>query len=213
MTELKSGDRFGRLVVIERAPDYVTASGKKYPQYLCRCDCGNVKTIDKRNLVKGFTQSCGCLRNERVAEVCGKHGDTDSRLYNVWCAIKRRCYNPTVPEYKNYGARGIQMCDEWKDDYGAFMKWAYDNGYQQDAPRGVCTIDRIDNTKGYSPDNCRWVSMTVPTNNLRTNHRITYNGETHTIAEWARIYQQKYRFVYQRLTRYGWDFERAFGIA
>lgn len=103
MANANPGDRFGRLVVIEQADAYITPSGKKYPRYLCKCDCGNVKKIDKNNLLKGNTLSCGCLQKERTSAATKTHGDTDSRLYNVWCAMKRRCYNPDVKEYRLYG--------------------------------------------------------------------------------------------------------------
>lgn len=213
MTELKSGDRFGRLVVIERAPDYVTASGKNYPRYLCQCDCGNTKVIDKRNLVKGFTSSCGCLHKERTSIANTTHHDTDSRLYNVWSAIKRRCYNKTVPEYKRYGARGITMCDEWRDDYGSFMKWAFDHGYDPNAKRGECTIDRIDNDKGYSPENCRWVPISVQANNHSANRRINYEGKSYTISELAQKFNIEYSKFYQRVKKYDWDIEKAIQTA
>ena len=206
--ELNSGDRFGRLVVIERAPDYVTESGKKYPRYLCKCDCGNMKVIDKRNLYKGLTLSCGCLHKERTSAANSTHRDTDSRLYNVWSAIKRRCYNPTVPEYSRYGARGIDMCQEWKNDYGSFMKWAIENGYDKDAPRGQCTIDRIDNDKGYSPENCRWIPISVQMNNVSTNHNIEYDGETHSIADWARKLGMDYKELYKRLSKNDFNLEK-----
>lgn len=211
--KLNSGDRYGRLVVIERAPDYVTKSGKKYPRYLCQCDCGNKKVIDSRNLYKGLTLSCGCLHKERTSAANSTHRDTDSRLYNVWSAIKRRCYNPTVPEYKRYGARGIDMCQDWKDNYESFMKWAMKNGYDPDAPRGQCTIDRIDNNKGYYPENCRWVSNIVQLNNISTNHNISHNGEEHSIADWSRILGIEYGKLYQRLAKNDFNLEKVLNIA
>lgn len=208
-----NGDRFGRLVVIDRLPDYVTLTGKKYPRFLCQCDCGKTKSVDKINLLSGKTLSCGCLQKERTSKASKKHGDTDSRLYNVWCAMKRRCYNKSVPEYVNYGARGVTMCDEWRDDYTAFMQWAISNGYQGDAKRGVCTIDRIDNNKGYFPDNCRWVTMREQCNNERRNHLFEYHGETRTVSEWAELFHLSYEKLYQRLVRYHWDIQRALTTA
>lgn len=205
----QSGERFGRLTVIERAPDYVTPSGKKYPRYLCKCDCGQTKSIDKINLISGKTLSCGCMQKERASAATKKHGDTDSRLYGVWCAIKRRCYNASVPEYHLYGGRGITMCDEWKDNYEAFRNWATSNGYKEGAVRGECTIDRIDCDGNYTPDNCRWVNMKQQMNNVRYNHYETYNGESHTIAEWGDILGIDPQKIRQRMGKYGWSFAEA----
>ena len=208
MANAVPGDRFGRLVVIEQADDYVTPSGKKYPRYLCKCDCGNTKLIDKTNLLKGKTLSCGCLQKERASAARKTHGDTDSRLYNVWCAMKRRCYNENVPEYPLYGGRGIFMCDEWRNDYGAFREWAVANGYDYNAPRGQCTIDRIDTNGGYAPENCRWVSQKEQMNNVRYNHREVYNGEEHTLAEWGEILDIDPQKILRRMNM-GWSFQDA----
>ena len=208
MANANPGDRFGRLVVIRQVDDYITQSGKKYPRILCKCDCGNEKIIDKRNLLKGFTQSCGCLRNERISAANKTHGDTDSRLYNVWSAMKRRCYNETVPEYKNYGGRGISMCDDWKDNYSSFKEWAYSTGYDDKAPRGQCTIDRIDVNGNYCPENCRWATVKEQMSNTRKNHQETYRGETHTIAEWGDILQIDPQKIRTRM-QYGWSFQDA----
>lgn len=208
MANANPGDRFGRLVVIEQADAYITPSGKKYPRYLCKCDCGNVKKIDKNNLLKGNTLSCGCLQKERTSAATKTHGDTDSRLYNVWCAMKRRCYNPDVKEYRLYGGRGISVCDAWRDNYEAFRDWAIIAGYKYDAPRGACTLDRIDTDGNYSPENCRWVSQKEQMNNVRYNHRESYHGETHTIAEWEGILGMKPGKILNRM-KCGWSFEDA----
>lgn len=205
----ESGERYGRLVVVERAQDYVTPSGKKYPRYLCQCDCGKTKLVDKINLVSGKTLSCGCLRNERTSAATKTHGDTNSKLYGVWCAIKRRCYTESVPEYRLYGGRGITMCDEWRNSYEAFKKWAFDNGYTPDAPHGTCTIDRIDCDGNYTPENCRWITQKQQMNNVRYNHYETYRGETHTIAEWGEILGISPLKIRRRMTALGWTFAEA----
>ena len=96
--------------------------------------------------------------------------------------MRRRCGDPKDAGYRNYGERGITVCDEWVNDYAAFREWSNANGYADDL-----TIDRIDNDKGYSPDNCRWTTMKVQSNNTRVNHRVTYQGETHTLSEWGDI--------------------------
>lgn len=121
----------------------------------------------------------GRLRNEK-GEYIPSHGMKHTRIYNRWCAMKERCYNPHSKSYRRYGERGITICDEWRNSFEAFYEWAVSNGYQE----GL-TIDRIDNNKGYSPDNCRWVTYKQQNRNYSRNHMITYNGKTQCIADWA----------------------------
>lgn len=106
----------------------------------------------------------------------------NDRLHTIWHDMKYRCNNPNCHAYKNYGGRGITVCKEWEDSYDAFVDWALSNGYNDSL-----TIDRIDNNKEYSPDNCKWSTYKEQGNNTRSCHRISYNGETHTIAEWGTI--------------------------
>lgn len=206
-----TGMKFGRLTVLCRAEDRVYKDGRKRIAWNCRCDCGNTKEVLGENLKSGYTKSCGCLQKEKAAMAQLKHGEADSRLYNVWSAIKRRCFNSTVPEYHRYGGRGITMCNEWLD-YEVFSNWARANGYRDDAPRGECTIDRIDNNGDYCPDNCRWVNQQDQMNNVSYNHYVTYNGENHTVAEWSRIYNIPYTRLLQRLNRYKMTPEKALSI-
>ena len=175
------GERFGRLTVIQEAENQY---GHRY--ILCQCDCGNQKTINLNSLVKGMSKSCGCYRREFIHQKNMTHGFTCNskieRLYNIWSNMKRRCNNPNDAGYENYGGRGIKVCSEWENDYVAFREWSLTHGYSDDL-----TIDRIDNNKGYSPDNCRWETMKVQSNNTRVNHKVTYKGETHTLSEWQDI--------------------------
>lgn len=203
-----TGMRFGNITVLGLTDDYIGPTGKHRKQYNCLCDCGNRKTIIGENLTRGLTLSCGCLQRKRASEVNTTHGDTNSKLYNVWCAMKSRCYNCATSEYKNYGGRGIKICGDWLT-YSIFRSWAMDNGYNPNAKRGECTLDRKDVNGDYCPENCRWVSQQEQMNNVRYNHYETYNGETHTIAEWARLYNMPYAKLEQRLTRYNFDIETA----
>lgn len=165
----RTGLRYGRLVAIKRV-------GTKHHEaaWLCKCDCGNETVVTGGNLTTGITKSCGCLQRENGVKT-GRmiiHGGTNTRLHGVWVGMMHRCYTKSSGSYENYGARGITVCDEWHD-FDVFREWAIKTGYDPDAPRGKCTIDRIDNDGNYCPENCRWVDMKVQ----RHNQRKPCNGD------------------------------------
>ena len=122
-----------------------------------------------------------------------KHGGRHTRLYNIWRSMRQRCNNPKASNYGRYGGRGITVCQEW-NSFIAFSDWAYMNGYCENL-----TLDRIDNMGNYEPTNCQWVSYVVQNRNRRDNVRLTYNGDTHTIAEWAEIIGIKPGTLYARV--------------
>lgn len=159
-----TGQRFGRLLAI-KATDKRKG---KCVVWECQCDCGNISYVRSGDLLSGNNVSCGCRKKEWYEKgTTRKHGKINTKLYYVWLAMKNRCGNPSNPSYKNYGDRGIQVCEEWRSNFSAFEEWALDNGYDENAKYGKCTLDRIDNDKGYSPDNCRFVDMMVQVHNRR----------------------------------------------
>lgn len=162
-----TGKRFGRLTVIERGEDYILRTGQRTPRWVCVCDCGKVTLVRGTHLKSGSSTSCGCLREERAIQSLTTHNHRHHRLYGVLCNIKNRCYNENVKCFKNYGGRGISMCEEWRNNFESFFNWAMSSGYDPDAPFMQCTIDRIDVDGNYEPDNCRWVDAKTQNNNTR----------------------------------------------
>lgn len=204
-----TGQVYERLTVIKRVDDYISPSGSRKVQWLCKCKCGKDVIVTGNNLKNGNSKSCGCYNRELLFKINSIHNASNTRLYHIWTCMKDRCYNPQNKKYKDYGGRGITVCNEWINDFESFSNWAYDNGYVENASRGECTIDRIDVNGDYCKDNCRWVSQKVQTNNKRNNHYITYNGETHTITEWNNILGYKKGVLSRRIFS-GWNIDDAF---
>lgn len=198
-----TGQRFERLMVVERAENHVQANGSRKTQWLCLCDCGNYVTVQGANLKNGHVKSCGCYGKNFPSHT--KHGQRHTRLYKIWQRMKQRCYDANVKSYENYGRRGIAVCDEWLYNFEAFHDWAMANGYRDDL-----TIDRIDVNGNYCPENCRWVSRKVQGNNKRNNHNITYKGKTQTLSQWCEELDLSYGTIWCRLYTLGWTIEKAF---
>lgn len=197
-----TGQKFNRLTVIRKAKNY--SGGRTL--WVCQCECGKEIFVNGYNLRQGFTKSCGCLQKEIATKNCKlrtKHNLINSSLYTVWASMKQRCSNKNGLAYKNYGGRGITICDEWVNDFQAFYDWAINNGYKHNL-----TIDRINNDGNYEPSNCRWVTRSVQAKNRRSNHYITFNSETHIISDWAKLYNIPLNVFCRRLKR-GWSFEDA----
>ena len=193
------GLRYGRLVII-------SWEGKRgYHTYVkCKCDCGNTKSIRLYRLETGETKSCGCIRKELFEETrkdWTTHGKANTRLYTIYKSMKDRCYSVKHKSYSNYGGKGIEICDEWLEDFMNFYNWAHNNGYKDNL-----TIDRIDSKGNYEPNNCRWATSKEQANNTSRNINITYQGETRTIKQWSEHLGINY---YTLLRRYnsGWNAE------
>lgn len=204
-TDLTNMD-FGMLHVVRRAPNHITPNGSKKVVWECICNnCGKTGVMMySEHLLKQGMVSCGCMKSKRMSETMTTHGKAHTRLYNIWCAIKRRCYNPSDVRYDSYGGRGITVCDEWKDSYENFQEWALSNGYDENAPRGQCTIERKNVDEGYSPENCVWATMKEQMNNMRINHIVTIDGVSRTISQWADVVGINKSLIYGRISK-GWS--------
>lgn len=193
-----AGKRFGNLIAIERKENTKHGAAR----WLCKCDCGGEIVVPIYNLQRGLVTSCGCVKRKHKNET---HGESGTVLYNTWSLIIGRCENPNNNAFKYYGARGITVCKEWHD-FLAFKRWVDET--KPSAGEGY-SIDRIDNNKGYSPENCRWATKKEQANNRRSNVVIEYNGEKHDLTEWSKILSFDYKRVHNRINKLGWTFEKA----
>lgn len=192
------GTVFGRLTVIGEAD-----SIKGNATWLCQCECGNQVTVLAYRLRAGHTQSCGCLHEENLRTSVTTHGMSKTPIYIIWKSMKARCLSPRDKSYKDYGGRGITVCDEWKDSFETFYA---DMG---ECPEGH-SLDRIDVNGNYEPSNCRWATSIEQNRNRRNSHMITYEGETKTLIEWSESLGIRYHILSSRINRYRWSIERAF---
>lgn len=192
------GNKYGRLLVIESC-----GQERKGTHYMSkvRCECGKEYLVPDTELIYGRRTSC-----KECSHPTQTHGKTHTKLFDVWQSMKQRCYDKHNNNYKNYGGRGIRICDEWLSNFMNFYNWAMDNGYQ----KGL-SIDRIDVNGNYEPSNCRWVTMKEQASNKRNNHLITYKGETKHLQYWANKFNINSTTIYNRL-KSGWDIEKAFNL-
>jgi hypothetical protein len=181
--------QFGRWTVLS----YAGKTPKGVALWLCRCQCGTERVVRGGNLRSGMSTSCWCSKDT--------HGMSDTPVYKAWTQMKQRCYNANDPQYHNYGARGITVCDRWRLDFAQFLT---DMG---ERPKGM-TLDRIDNNGPYAPDNCRWATDVEQCNNTRVNHVLAWNGRTQTIAQWAKVTGLSYNVIRYRIL-HGWTIEHA----
>ncbi len=167
-----TGKTFGYLTVIRREG---LDNTRRNSTWLCECKCGKYTIVTRASLVSEHTISCGCRQFESKNFT---HKMSKTRLYYTWYNMRVRCNRDTGKNFKDYKGRGITVCNEWEKDFVAFMEWAHANGYTEEM-----TIDRIDNNKGYSPDNCRWVPMAEQQRNKTTTIYINYNGEKRRLRD------------------------------
>ena len=195
------GRRFGALTVLSD-----TVPGESLRRAVVQCDCGEVRNVYRCHLMAGRTSSCGCQKSARITSRKTQHGCAraggQTCEYRTWKGMVERCHNPSIPNFHRYGGRGITVCDRWRNDFAAFLA---DVGPR---PSPAHSIDRVDNDRGYEPDNVRWATRMEQAKNTRTNVWITAFGETLHAAEWARRFSLHCKTIIRRLDR-GWTPERA----
>lgn len=170
----------------------------------CKCSaCGSITAVYPQHVIKGTQKSCHCGKSRNAVALFKKHDGKGTRLYSIWLNLRDRCNNPSNKRYARYGGRGIKCCLEW-DDFTVFHDWALKNGYNNEL-----TIDRIDNDLGYTPENCRWVPISVQARNRSNNSLYEIDGISKPLAEWCEEYNMPYYTVYSRIKKYGWPLERA----
>lgn len=190
-----TGQRFGKLTVL-------SDTGQRHygsVVWLCRCDCGKSTKATSGVLRSGKKLSCGCYKGTGNL----RHGMTNTRLYRIWTGLHTRCNNKNSSSYKLYGAKGISVCKEW-DSFEQFAEWATKNGYSDDL-----TIERLDSTKDYYPENCIWADYYTQANNRSCCVYYEKDGKSQTLSQWCRELGLNKGTVYSRIHRAGWPFERA----
>jgi hypothetical protein len=193
-----TGNTYGELTVQE----YAGQSNSNKTKWKCMCSCGNSCVVLSASLKEGRTRSCGCYHIKVTGDRFRKHGQCDLPEYNVWMSMRSRCNNPNNKEFRNYGGRGIKVCDRWSD-FDAFLS---DMGAR---PSPKHSIDRLNNSLGYSLHNCEWVLPKKQANNRRNTHSFTYGNQTKTLSEWAACTGIKHATLYYRLVLAGWSEDKA----
>ena len=189
-----TGKKFGYWTVLSRAKNNQHGGSI----WLCKCECGKERAVSAQGLKNGTSKSCGCHKNDynRI------HGGKGTRIYEIWRQMIYRCEKKKHHAYPKYGGRGITVCVEWHN-FVKFREWSFSNGYDN-----TNSIDRIDNNKGYSPDNCRWTDSVTQMNNRNICHKLKFNGEKLTISQWAKKLEIPRSTLFNRLKR-GWDIKNA----
>ena len=193
-----TGQQFGRLTVLK----FAEMDKGRNSKWLCECECGNEKIVYMSGLRTGDSQSCGCLMKERVRKAVTIHGMTGSAVHNAWNFIKKSCYNINDKEYEKYGAKGIKLCERWKDSFENFYE---DMG---DRPSDTYILGRINTKDNFEPSNCKWMTRIEKNNNRKNNTWLQIENESKTTSEWARISGTNYNTIKSRL-RIGWSHKEA----
>lgn len=196
-----TGKRFGRLVVVDRAPTKIQASGQRKTMWNCVCDCGARIITQMWCLRSGMSKSCGCFHRDSATAQSTVHGMSGTPEHVVWAQMRERCRNPNSPSWENYGGRGISVCDRWQE----FANFFADMG-QRPSPKH--SLERLDVNRGYEIGNCVWATKKTQARNTRRNHYITFNGETRCVAEWSELTGIGGPTIRFRLKE-GWTVERA----
>jgi len=206
-----AGQTFERLKVVERGPN--DPEGRT--TWVCICQCGNKKVVSGKHLRNSSVKSCGCLRSDNCGKLKFKHGHATKgdthRMFNIWMDIKKRCLNPNHHAYNRYGGRGITICDSWLSSYTNFysdMGYSHEQHVKIHGEADTC-IERVDNNKGYSLDNCTWATRLEQSNNRNFVKKFTFNGETLSLAECARKTGLAYKTLRDRIVKYKWPLEKA----
>lgn len=200
--------KFNRLTAIEP----VWRNKRNSVLWRCKCDCGNETITTVSHLRSGHTKSCGCLMRETSAinmhNITFKTGCSFERLYAVWIEMLLRCNNPEDKAYKHYGGRGIKVCKEWQD-YLVFKECAYSHGYNENAKRHECSIDRIDVNGNYCPENCRWATNAEQSVNKQDTVYVELNGERMALSQAAEKLRMNYGTLNSRINKLHWPVEKA----
>lgn len=202
---VRVGDRFGRWAVLSKADTRHTPGGSAKQYWFCLCDCGTKREVQAPHLRSGRSESCGCHQRDVATALKTTHGGRDTLLYDVWTQMIQRCENPANKSYDRYGARGIKVCEAWRQ-FAAFqrdMAPTYQVGL---------TIDRRDNNGAYEPGNCRWVGNRTNCRNQERTVRVEWNGATVALADLADIYGIKQATAYGRFKVRGWTVRQTLGL-
>jgi hypothetical protein len=194
------GKKFNRWTVLSK--NFCKLGSGRHSELVCECECGSIAILIAHNLVKGYSKSCGCLKNELLSERRLIHGRSYSPEYLIWRAMKSRCLNPNVVGYVNYGGRGIGISPEWIESFEVFFR---DMGPR---PSEDHSIERVNNSLGYSKENCIWATRFVQARNKSSNKLITIRGETKPLCVWVESSVVSYSCVQNRL-KMGWNPELA----
>lgn len=192
-----TGKKFGRLTVVRKK--YIPKNGRNRIYWECICECGSRVDARVDSLTTGLVQSCGCLKKEQdLKNLTANHSHkmSGTRLYHTWMGMKGRCHNPNNASFERYGGRGIEVCEEWRNSFEPFHKWALENGYSDNK-----TIERINNNGNYSPDNCKWADNKEQSRNRRSNIKVSYQGGKITLMELSEISGISYGTISGRYER------------